>query len=186
MPRISRLWHAYGRSYLPALLGYLLLASLFYAPILSGLRTFPDGDFTYHFLSFSLFQRSELLAGRLPLWNPYTYGGHPFLADTQAAVFYPLSNLLLGLPDRLPAAATGRAPYRDLAAAPALAIAARLRRARQVGLVDWGLDGVHRCLPGGPPANLPVYQLHNSGLDRPPAFPRVAKDRLGGEAPSAS
>src|SRR5690606_30205998 len=47
------------------------------------------------FLPFSLFLRDELLAGRLPLWNPYTYAGHPFLADIQAAVFYPVSNVLL-------------------------------------------------------------------------------------------
>lgn len=86
---------------------FILLAVIFYAPILLGLRTFPDGDFTHHFLPFSLFQQSEWLAGRwLPVWNPYTYGGHPFLADVQAAVFYPLGNLLLllTLPFKSPAA----------------------------------------------------------------------------------
>ncbi len=77
--------------------GFVGLAALFYAPIVLGLRTFPDGDFTHHFLPFSLFLQDEVLAGRLPLWNPYTYGGHPFLADVQAAVFYPVSNALLGL-----------------------------------------------------------------------------------------
>lgn len=75
--------------------GYTVLAAIFYAPLLLGRYTFPDGDFTHHFLPFSLFQRSELLAGRLPIWNPYTYAGHPFLADVQAAVFYPVSNLVL-------------------------------------------------------------------------------------------
>ena len=80
-----------------ALLGYLALAAFFYLPLLLGLRTFPNGDFNQHFLPFSLFQRSELLAARLPLWNPDTYAGHPFLADVQAGVFYPLSNLTLGL-----------------------------------------------------------------------------------------
>jgi hypothetical protein len=64
---------------------------------LSGARSFPDGDFVHHFFPFSLYQHQELTAGRLPVWNPYTYGGHPFLADVQAAVFYPLSNLLLVL-----------------------------------------------------------------------------------------
>jgi hypothetical protein len=78
-----------------ALGGYTLLAVLFYAPILLGLRTFPDGDFSHHFLPFSLFQLEALRSGQLPVWNPYTYSGHPFLADPQAAVFYPLSNLLL-------------------------------------------------------------------------------------------
>lgn len=78
-----------------ALGGYLLLAALFYLPILLGVRTFPDGDFTHHFLPFSLFQQAALQAGQAPVWNPYTYAGHPFLADTQAAVFYPVSNLWL-------------------------------------------------------------------------------------------
>jgi hypothetical protein len=94
---------------LRALGGYLLLAAFFYAPILLGLRTFPNGDFNGHFLPFSLFQRSELLAGRLAIWNPYTYAGHPFLADVQAAVFYPLSNLVLGL--TLPWAGAGARLY---------------------------------------------------------------------------
>lgn len=78
-----------------AMLVFVGLGLLFYAPVLLGLRTFPDGDFTHHFLPFSLFQQQEMLAGRLPIWNPYTYGGHPFLADVQAAVYYPLSTLLL-------------------------------------------------------------------------------------------
>ncbi len=76
---------------------FLVLASLFHAPLLLGLATFPDGDFTHHFLPFSLFQQQAVAEGHLPRWNPYTYSGHPFLADIQAAVFYPLSNLLLGL-----------------------------------------------------------------------------------------
>ncbi|MEM7534640.1 MAG: hypothetical protein AAF639_20845 [Chloroflexota bacterium] len=79
--------------YIP--IAYMLLTLLFYAPILSGFYTFPDGDFTHHFLPFSLFQHEAMLSGTLPVWNPYTYGGHPFLADIQAAVFYPISNLVL-------------------------------------------------------------------------------------------
>jgi hypothetical protein len=92
-----------------AFFAYLLLAAIFYAPLLLGLRTFPDGDFTHHFLPFSLFQQREFLAGRLPLWNPYTYSGHPFLADVQAAVFYPLSNLFLAF--TLPWAVSGARLY---------------------------------------------------------------------------
>ncbi|MBP8293468.1 MAG: hypothetical protein KAX65_11905, partial [Caldilineaceae bacterium] len=64
-----------------ALLMYTGLAALFYLPILLGLRTFPDGDFTQHFLPFSQYLQRELLAGRLPVWNPHAYAGHPFLAD---------------------------------------------------------------------------------------------------------
>lgn len=75
--------------------GFALLAAIFYAPLLLGLATFPPGDFTHHFLPFSLFQQAALAGWELPIWNPYTYSGHPFLADVQAAVYYPVSNLLL-------------------------------------------------------------------------------------------
>ncbi|MEZ4767828.1 MAG: glycosyltransferase family 39 protein [Caldilineales bacterium] len=82
---------------LAALLGFVALIALFYAPVLLGRHTFSAGDFTDHFFPFSLFLRSELLAGRLPLWNPFTYGGHPFLADIQAGVFYPINLLFLAI-----------------------------------------------------------------------------------------
>src|SRR5688572_5109928 len=88
--------YAHRRSREWAIAGlFCLLAALFYGPILLGLRAFPDGDFVHHFFPFSLFQHQTLAAGHLPVWNPYTYGGHPFLADVQAAVYYPLSNLIL-------------------------------------------------------------------------------------------
>ncbi len=97
---------AHRRPRLAVALGLTVPVVLFHAPLLSGLRTFPDGDFTHHFLDFSLFQAAALRAFNLPLWNPLTFGGHPFLADTQAAVFYPISNLVLAatLPLRDPAA----------------------------------------------------------------------------------
>ncbi len=43
---------------------------------------------------------AKCLDGRLPLWSPGSYGGFPFAADTQSAVFYPLRwiTILLTLP----------------------------------------------------------------------------------------
>ena len=81
----------------PVALAYGAFVLLFFAPHLLGLTSFPDSDFTRHFLPFSLFQQSEILGFRLPLWDPYTFSGHPFLADAQSAVFYPVSNALLVL-----------------------------------------------------------------------------------------
>jgi hypothetical protein len=49
------------------------------------------GDFTNQFYPFHRFLSDELRAWRLPLWNPYVYGGHPFQADPQTGVFYPLN-----------------------------------------------------------------------------------------------
>lgn len=42
--------------------------------------------------------REAVLAGHLPLWNPYVAFGRPFLADIETATFYP-PNLVFLLPD---------------------------------------------------------------------------------------
>jgi len=51
------------------------------------------GDFTDQFYAFARVEAEQLRQGQLPLWNPLTNSGHPFLADVQAAVFYPPSVL---------------------------------------------------------------------------------------------
>lgn len=77
------------------------LALLFHwrliAPNPADRATFPSGDFVHQFYGFTRFEAQEWWAGRLPLWNPYAYGGHPFLADPQSAIFYPLSLLTVWL-----------------------------------------------------------------------------------------
>ena len=79
----------------PIARAYCALAALFFIPYLLRLSAFAAGDFTRHYLPYSFFQQSSLLAGRLPVWNPHVNSGHPFLADTESAVFYPVSNILL-------------------------------------------------------------------------------------------
>jgi len=59
--------------------------------ILTGLDVF-----TY-FYPYRAYSAQALLAGRIPLWNPYLFGGVPFLANMQAAVLYPLHWPLLPL-----------------------------------------------------------------------------------------
>ncbi|MCL5946920.1 MAG: YfhO family protein [Chloroflexi bacterium] len=93
-------WHA-------AALAVLLLAVLCYFRQL----LFPgpwqrqyiaDSDFSQQFFPFQRFIANEWQHGRLPVWNPYTFGGYPQLADPQSGVFYPLNvvfNLLIARPD---------------------------------------------------------------------------------------
>ncbi|MHB1133436.1 MAG: YfhO family protein [Chloroflexota bacterium] len=85
------------RGHLGAMACLWLLAAFFFWPLLT-----PDtdarlwvqaGDFSKQFYPFHSFAAAELAAGRLPLWNPYMFGGHPFLADPQTATFYPLGLL---------------------------------------------------------------------------------------------
>jgi hypothetical protein len=80
-------------------LALVLLPFLFFQPLLGlvgGRQYLAEGDFIDQFQAFAGFAVRELADGRLPLWNPYAYGGAPFWADIQSAVAYP-PNLLLYL-----------------------------------------------------------------------------------------
>jgi hypothetical protein len=59
-----------------------------------------DYQLVHQFDEFYL--RTSIRAGELPLWNPYVMLGCPFLADPQAAVFYPPNWIFIILPE-LPA-----------------------------------------------------------------------------------
>ncbi|MBI5650630.1 MAG: hypothetical protein HZC40_09340 [Chloroflexi bacterium] len=52
---------------------------------------FPPGDFTDQFWMFRVESARAFAQGRLPLWSDYFNSGHPFLADVQSAIFYPIS-----------------------------------------------------------------------------------------------
>ncbi|MCB0154905.1 MAG: YfhO family protein [Anaerolineae bacterium] len=57
------------------------------------------GDFTEQYFPLRAFAAQEWVQGRVPLWNPYLYGGQPALADIQSGALYPphvLQALLLG------------------------------------------------------------------------------------------
>jgi hypothetical protein len=84
-------WLGYGwRQHKRPLLFWTIFVCLTFGTILLGIDRLPNGDFSGQFHAFALFQSHEMAAGRLPLWSPGSYGGFPFVADPQAAVFYPL------------------------------------------------------------------------------------------------
>jgi hypothetical protein len=60
-----------------------------FTPIESDQTSLVNGDFSGQFVAFAGYQYQRFAAGEIPLWNPYNNGGLPFIADTQAAVFYP-------------------------------------------------------------------------------------------------
>ncbi|MBI5245517.1 MAG: hypothetical protein HY922_17785 [Elusimicrobia bacterium] len=83
------------------LLGLLaaLLAALL-APALSSTSLILGnfGDLYAYHLPLRHFAASRLMAGQMPFWNPYVFSGLPFLANPQAALFYPPSVLFDVLP----------------------------------------------------------------------------------------
>ncbi|HVA23750.1 MAG TPA: YfhO family protein [Chloroflexota bacterium] len=50
-------------------------------------------DVLEYFYPYRAYAQQAVDAGRLPLWNPDHFGGAPFLANIQTAVFYPLTVL---------------------------------------------------------------------------------------------
>lgn len=108
-----------------AILFFLALTLLFFAPALFGAQTLIPFDNLYRFPPWSAFAaqngvtqihnpllddlilenyawknfiNESLRAGELPLWNPYIFAGQPFLAAGQNAALYPLGIVFLLLP----------------------------------------------------------------------------------------
>jgi hypothetical protein len=76
-----------------------LLVLFFFLDILLG-KAYLWEDFVYQWFPFRQFAAASLARGELPLWNPYTFNGMPFLAEVQTEVFYlPMMLLTLFLRD---------------------------------------------------------------------------------------
>ncbi|PKN02346.1 MAG: hypothetical protein CVU77_00660 [Elusimicrobia bacterium HGW-Elusimicrobia-1] len=73
---------------------FTLLAAILLSPVLLSRGFIANaGDLHLHYYPLKHFTSEAIISGDLPLWNPYTFGGTPHLANPQAGVFYP-GNLL--------------------------------------------------------------------------------------------
>ncbi len=73
------------------LLALAALAVFFYRQAVFTNLIFARGDTLLYFYPYWDYRAQTLLSGQLPLWNPYLFMGAPFLANSQAGVFYPLN-----------------------------------------------------------------------------------------------
>ena len=77
----------------------IALAVVFFAPALvksgSAIVGSPKGDGPHMFYPHRVFASGEILRGSLPLWNPFVFCGHPFHAEGQGAILYPLNLALV-------------------------------------------------------------------------------------------
>lgn len=55
-------------------------------------------DLNGELIPWRIYAKQSILQGEIPLWNPYSYSGQPFLANPLTAVFYPFSALFYFLP----------------------------------------------------------------------------------------
>ena len=86
-----------ARAVAALILLWLLFFWRLFTPIASDQASLAKGDFSGQFVAFGAYQFQRMSQGEIPLWNPYNNGGLPFIADTQAAVFYPPRWLTIGL-----------------------------------------------------------------------------------------
>jgi hypothetical protein len=56
------------------------------------------GDMLWENLAWKTLQRESILRGEMPLWNPYSFCGHPLYATGQASTFYPFNLILVLVP----------------------------------------------------------------------------------------
>jgi len=88
-----------------ALTGPLILLAVtvafFWKLTLTRQYTWLDGpDLAYQVLPWYQMQAREFHAGRVPLWDPYQWGGQPLIGQMLPGTAYPLNWLLFGLPLR--------------------------------------------------------------------------------------
>jgi len=77
----------------------LFFASLlFFYDILGGGYLFTERDLGPYFIPPRFFWVESIKHGDFPLWNPYQFCGHPFYANPQHAILYPLNGLFFLLP----------------------------------------------------------------------------------------
>jgi hypothetical protein len=76
----------------------LFCSFLFFYDILDGRYLFTERDLGPYFIPPRFFWVESIKNGDFPLWNPYQFSGHPFFANPQNAILYPLNGLFFFLP----------------------------------------------------------------------------------------
>jgi len=71
---------------------------LFFYDLLDGRYLLTERDLGPYFIPPRFFWVESIKGGEFPLWNPYQFSGHPFFANPQQAILYPLNSLFFVLP----------------------------------------------------------------------------------------
>ena len=88
-----------GQRYIPVVAYILIVFGLFFTVLRPQTNAILFGDDFIHMVYYErTFVRSSLAGGQLPLWNPYLYGGMPFMEHPQLTFWYPVNILFLLLP----------------------------------------------------------------------------------------
>jgi len=81
-----------------AVLALFFLSLFFFYDLLGERFLLIERDLCPYFIPPRFFWVESIKHGSFPLWNPYQFSGHPFFANPQHAIFYPLNSLFFLLP----------------------------------------------------------------------------------------
>ncbi|MEQ8168078.1 MAG: YfhO family protein [Candidatus Eremiobacterota bacterium] len=76
---------------------FILALIFFYNPLLTG-KTYFIGDIEAMAYPFNNYKYEMGQAGKLFLWDPYTFCGQPYIADLHTGIFYPLNWIYFFIP----------------------------------------------------------------------------------------
>ena len=76
----------------------LFCSFLFFYDLFDGRYLLTERDLGPYFIPPRFFWVESIKNGDFPLWNPYQFSGHPFFANPQHAIIYPLNGLFFLLP----------------------------------------------------------------------------------------
>ena len=81
-----------------AVLALFFLSLFFFYDLLGERFLLIERDLGPYFIPPRFFWVESIKHGSFPLWNPYQFSGHPFFANPQHAILYPLNSLFFLLP----------------------------------------------------------------------------------------
>ena len=71
--------------------GFFLISTMCVSPMIFFGKTLVLRDTFFEFRFLYDFSKQTISNGIIPLWNPYSNCGQPFIADPQSAFFYPFT-----------------------------------------------------------------------------------------------
>ncbi|MBM3811506.1 MAG: hypothetical protein FJW20_07700 [Acidimicrobiia bacterium] len=87
------------RGWIGPVLLLLIVIGFYWKLVLTNQFTWLQGaDLAHQVLPWFQFQVGEIQQGRLPLWDPYMWGGQPLIGQAQPGTAYPLNWILFVLP----------------------------------------------------------------------------------------
>jgi hypothetical protein len=81
-----------------AVLTLFFCSILFFYDLYHGRYLLTERDLGFYSIPPRFFLVESIKNGDFPLWNPYQFSGHPFFANLQNAILYPLNSLFYILP----------------------------------------------------------------------------------------